>query len=254
MVIAITLVRDEADIVGRTAAHMLTQVDHVIALDNGSIDGTREILERVGVEVHDDPEPGHFQSRKLSRLAEIARGRGADFVVPFDADELWYARRGRLANVLERLPAEALIAEALLYDHVSTSDDPDDPDPTRRMGWRRAEPLPLRKVACRTAPGLLIREGNHAASYPDVRYPLTVTDELVVRHFPVRSPEQWVRKARNGAAALAATDLPADVGSHWRGWGNVIDNHGEQRLADAFHQEWFSDDPQSDDLVHDPAL
>ena len=42
---AVTMVRDEADIIETTVRHMLTQVDVVIVADNRSVDGTREILD-----------------------------------------------------------------------------------------------------------------------------------------------------------------------------------------------------------------
>ena len=40
-VTAVTVVRDEADIIETTLRHTATQVDHIIAADNGSADGTR---------------------------------------------------------------------------------------------------------------------------------------------------------------------------------------------------------------------
>ena len=240
MIAAVSMVKDEADIVATTVGHMLGQVDHVIVADNGSTDGTREILEQLGAEVVDDPEPGYFQSRKMTNLACRALAAGAEWVIPFDADEVWVTE-GRLAPALAALPPEALIAEASVYDHVATHAPGLSP-------WRRAEVLPLRKVACRPRYGFEIAQGNHAAHYPGEPHPLTVTGLLEVHHYPHRSPEQMIRKARNGAAAYAATDLPETTGAHWRQWGTLSDD----QLREVFFEHYFSGDPEADGLVFDP--
>lgn len=259
MVVAVSMVRDEADVIEATVRRMAGQVDRLIVADNQSTDGTREILDQLSrelpLEVLDDPEPGYYQSRKMTGLAERARLAGASWVVPFDADEVWLPRqRGTIARHLQSFPPNVLTAEALLFDHIATATDRTDTDPVRRIRWRRPAAAPLRKVAVRALSGLVIHQGNHSASFPGVRHVPTVTTALEIRHFPVRSPEQWVRKARNGAAAYNATDLPAAVGKHWRDWGRLIDEHGEQMLADGFYEHYWSADPESDgSLVFDPC-
>ena len=242
--------KDEADIIGSVVEHMLTQVDVILIADNASTDGTREILSELPVHLLDDPDIAYYQSQAMSDLAAEAGQGGADWIVPFDADEIWLARTGeRIADALEALPDAVLVAQADLYDHVATAED-DDGDPVARMCWRRAQPTALRKVACRASPGLIIEQGNHAARFPAEPWPPTVTDMLTVRHFPYRSAEQMTRKARNGAAAYAATNLSREVGRHWRDYGRLSD----EQIAETFHTYFWSPDPDADsDLVLDPC-
>lgn len=244
------MVKDEADVIGPVLDHMLTQVDSVIASDNGSTDDTRSILmARKRVLVRDDPDPAYHQSAKMTALASEAAGFGADWVVPFDADEVWYSPFGRIADVLA--DCATAIATAALYDHVATAEDPDEPNPIARIGWRRRDSAALPKVACRTRLGVTIHQGNHGADFGATQ----ATDGLlIVRHFPYRSAEQFVSKARNGAAAYAATDLPAHVGAHWRGYGAILAGQGEEACAGIFREWFWSADPHADPtLIYDPA-
>lgn len=248
--IAVTMVRDEADIIAATLANMLTQVDHVIVADNLSTDDTGRIAYELGATVIIDSDPAYRQSEKMTRLAEFARQRGADWIIPFDADEIWYSPFGRIGDVLEALPVQYAIATADLYDHVATGLDPNDNNPVQRIRWRRRERGALPKVACRSSIPVTIEQGNHSAVFPTD----SISGQLVVRHYPYRSVEQFIRKAANGAAAYAATDLPEHVGQHWRGYGRILAEHGEEALADVFRRWFWVDDPTNDDtLILDPS-
>ncbi len=251
-VVGISMVRDEADIIHPTVSNMLEQVDHVIVADNGSIDGTRDVLEHLGVDlILDDTELGYYQSRKMTMLARLAtREFDATHVVPFDADEWWYSPHGRVADVIEAHADWPVIA-ADLYDHVATGTDRDELDPTKRIGWRRVAPAPLPKVACLAAEDLSIDQGNHGATY-DAPAPV-LTGMLEIRHFPYRSPEQFARKALNGAQAYAATNLPLDMGQHWREYGRLAEENGPEVLHDVFRRWFWTADPASDPgLIFDP--
>jgi hypothetical protein len=248
MVYAVALVKDEADIIAETVGWMVRQVDKVIVADNGSTDGTLDILRDLDVTLIEDPEVGYYQSRKMTRLAELCREAGAEWVVPFDADEVHVPRTGRIADQLRSLPADVLVSEAPLFDHVVTGRDPDGPT-VQRMGYRRAAPAPLRKVAVRAVEGVVIHQGNHSAEFPAVTSPQAVTNIIQVRHFPYRSVEQFVKKVRNGAAAYAATTLSPEAGAHWRQYGAILDSGGEEAIAEIFDTWFRREDPDAAVLI-----
>ncbi len=255
-VMGITMVKDEVDIVGRVIRNMLLQVDSVMVADNGSTDGTLEVLQALAVEssgrvtVTHDPEIGYYQSRKVTALAAAAHAAGATWVVPFDADEIWYSPHGRIADVLTACAAAVVRAD--LYDHVATAVDPAGSDPVASMGWRRRAPARLHKVACRAVLPVVIEQGNHGAHFDG--YPGEPPQLLVVRHFPYRSVAQLVKKVRNGSAAYKATTLPEDHGKHWRDYGRLLEAGGEAAIGDLFRRWfWYADPAGVPDLIFDPV-
>lgn len=249
---AISMVKDEADVIAGTLSHMADEVDHLLVADNASTDSTREILaeleDTLPLTVLDDPEVAYYQGFKMSALAAHAADLGATWIVPFDADEIWYCPTDRISTFLQNMPAG--IVHADLYNHISTALDPDDPDPFRRMEWRIRDKAVLPKVAFRWEQGARIHQGNHGV---DLLTSPTPVSGLGIRHFPMRSPEQLVRKSRNGAAAYAATNLPEHQGSHWRQYGALLERLGEQAMHDVFREHWWHLSPVDAGLVHDPA-
>lgn len=248
----VSMVKDEADVIAGTLLHLADEVDHLIVADNGSTDGTREILaelaDQLPLTVLDDPDPAYYQSHKMTHLARVAVQHGARWIVPFDADEVWVFRGGRIRDELPVSGADVVTAD--LLQHFPSGVDPDGADPFRTIQWRQREPAPLPKVAFRWRDGAQIHQGNHGVDLPgDVTY----TAGLEVRHFPYRSVDQFVSKARNGAAAYRATDLPADVGAHWRQYGDLLDRYGETVLHDVFRQYFWFLAPADAGMVLDPA-
>ncbi len=248
------MVKDEGDVVEGTMLRMLGQVDAVIVADNGSTDGTREILDELAashpLQVRDDPEVGYYQSQKMSALAAEAARQGASFVVPFDADEVWHSPQGRVADVLADQAPTLAVAAAPILNYVAAADDDPDLPPLERLRWRRREALGLPKVACRAALPVTIEQGNHGAHWPTE----IVHGLLEVHHFPYRSAEQFLSKVRNGAAAYEATDLPRSTGQHWREYGELLEREGPEAVEAWFRQHFLIDDPTSDpELILSPC-
>lgn len=261
---AVTMVRDEADVILPLLDHLTGEgVDGVVVADNLSTDGTGGLLATTSAHVVRDPDPAYRQSEKMTALAAHARAlAGTDdlWIVPLDADEIWYDGYGLpLAQRLRSLPLEDEAVWVPIWNHWCTPhDDPAEPDPFRRIRWREPHHQdPLGKVAYRWSPDLVIDQGNHAV----LRAGVPVSAEfcgLALRHFPYRSPEHFVAKARNGAAAYKALEaedgpLPDGMGGHWRGYGDLLSRWGEQAARDWFAEHFFYEDPGAAGLVEDPA-
>jgi hypothetical protein len=251
------MVRDEADLVEGWARHTVGEVDHLLVADNRSIDGTREILAKLVAEglpitLTDDLDPAFRQSEKMSRLAARAVDMGAKWIVPVDADELWYSPHGRIRDVLPELLVTVCLAD--LYDHFRTGLDVDDPDPFKALVWRMRDPAEFRKVAFRWSVGAKVHQGNHGVDLPADHLGNTRDDILEIRHFPFRSPAQHISKVRNGGEALGLTDLPADSGAHWRAHAEILARHGEEYFTRTVHEaHYLHPSPTDRGMIRDPA-
>lgn len=239
MLIAVSMVRDEADVLGPVLTNLYRQgVDRIIVADNRSTDDTRPILEAIAEQhpltILEDPVIAYDQATKMTALARAAYEMGAEWVLPFDADEIWFGTAGTIAESLAACPADIVMAAG--FDHIvrKPADGPFSP-------WRRATPQTLCKVAHRASPQAELNMGNH-----DVR---GVGDDrvrgfLTYRHFQYRSLEQMTRKLRNGRAVMEASQLHEMHCTHWREGGLLSD--------DEMAAKW--DTLRSEDgLVFDPA-
>jgi hypothetical protein len=271
-VAAITMVKNEADVIEDTVRHMLGEVGEagiVIVADNLSTDETRPILDRVAGEdgrlvVVDDPDPAYEQSAKMTHLARVAAERGATIIIPFDADEVWYSMAGRVGEVLQRLPDSPWAIAATMFNHYPTSVDPVEGTPFQRLRWRKVEPGAMPKVAFRYEPEAVIHMGNHGVTLPSgIGMWPSAPGLLEIRHFPVRSAEQFTRKGVQGGEALAQTGMPANIGAHWRGYKTLHDRGtaeaggdragGDRVLAAVYAEHFFYSAPWESGMVEDPA-
>jgi hypothetical protein len=105
-------VRDEADIIeDNLRYHRAQGVDLFVVADNGSTDGTVEILERHAATglVELERIPGSLETiweEGATRIARRAGELGADWVIHADADEFWWPVRGNLKQALGSIPDE----------------------------------------------------------------------------------------------------------------------------------------------------
>lgn len=221
------LVRDEADVVAAMIEHHLAAgVDFIVATDNGSVDGTADILrayQDAGVlELHHEPEQTYEQARWVTRMARrAASAHGADWVINADADEFWWPRDvpslsqalGVLPDRYGRVqaPRENLVAAPGLHgswvDRLVLRDLLSLHERGGRIGS---------KVCHRADPQITIAQGNHALSGEALgaNWP---GSPITVLHVPDRSYRQYENKIRVGGSSLASNkDLDPTFGWHWR--------------------------------------
>lgn len=205
---AVAMVRNEGDIIATTVRHLLDQdVARVLVVDNGSTDDTVEVMRAVEdprLLIGFDREPGYYQAAKMTELAKWAGQHGADWVVPFDADELWTAPGATVGSHLLTCPAA--VARSDIHNAFKSG------EPEQWRVERNADPM--RKVAFRPHLLATLDTGNHWVSRPG-----DVCTGLALLHLPWRSREQLAAKLRQGAAAIAAVDGDVDWGGHWQRHG-----------------------------------
>jgi hypothetical protein len=210
--LALTLLaKNEVDVIDANIAyHLGAGVDFVVATDNGSTDGTLDILERYereGVlQLIREPSADFRQGEWVTRMARLAADRGADWVINADADEFWWPRAGNLKEVLDRLPERYGIVHGVWRPFVARPDDGSNfaERMTVRLSMQAAinDPTnpfrPARKAMHRAHPNVRVRDGNHdVEGTPLVKlqgwYPLEVF------HLPLRSRAQVETKYAGGA-------------------------------------------------------
>jgi hypothetical protein len=198
------LARNEADIVdAQIAFHLNAGVDYVVAMDNGSGDGTTEILESYARDGHlhlTRDEGDLSQEEWVTGLARrAATDFGADWVINSDADEFWWPRGGSLKDVFAAIPARFGSIRGM-WRHFPPRPGGDDFF-AERMTVRVLNPgaddnspwSPRFKTAHRADPEVTVVSGNHRALGRDL-LPLSGWYPVDVLHFPFRSLEQFREK------------------------------------------------------------
>jgi len=204
------LARDEADVIEAWLAfHLNAGADFVVATDNRSEDGTREVLERYEREghVHLIREQGEDlrQNEWVTHMARLAATDfGADWVINSDADEFWWPRGASLSDVLAAVPARYGTVGGFLRTFGPPPDDEDGSFAEKMtVRFSALAPIndpaslfkPIRKIVHRAHPEIQVTRGNHALVDSPFA-PLRGWYPIEVFHFPLRSHEQCERKAR----------------------------------------------------------
>lgn len=216
----VTLVKDEDDIIGRVVEHLVRQgVSHLLVSDNGSSDGTVDTVRRScdprRLTLVHDPVREFFQALKMTNLSRYAWRGGADWVLPFDADEFWFGNDARLADVLAGHTGD--VVEARVHNVF----------PSREHGWViDTSPHAQGKVCFRSDPDAVLTQGSHTVHHPGG--PPQGDDVVTVLHVPWRSREQLEAKLTKGVRAYEGTGSLAERGTHWVRFAGLTSDRAQQ--------------------------
>jgi hypothetical protein len=211
--IAISRVRNEADIIEAFVRHHAAHFHKLIVLDDGSSDATLPMLHALQAAglplvVLQEESVAYDQRRYMTQLLHLAVDKfGADWVAPLDADEFIEPQNGMtLAEVLAGRDPDAL---AMAWDNfLWRPEDDGDPElnPVRRLRLR-LPPSEQRKLlvsAKLVDDGISVAQGNHFLRRNGKRLPVTPLDTVRLCHYPIRSPAQYAGKIAVGYLKYAA--------------------------------------------------
>ena len=260
-------VKDEAELIEDTIAHLRgIGVDHIVAVDSFSTDGTADILARHRSKddfkfvQFDDLAPDENGENWLNfNLQAIADVR-ADWIIFLDADERWLPATGSLRDcaslkhadvltvprynvvlaangpTLPPMPSAADYADTLLFvepipefrNHLRFNP---------RTPWIRGVPGPKAMARTKRIGGLI--DGMHdviANDGPPLRH--LVPDDLLIAHLPFTTLARFQQKIANIRRAIAVHDayLGEGLAWHWRRWLALAD---EGKIGDEFARQIF---------------
>ncbi|MGR9036843.1 MAG: glycosyltransferase family 2 protein [Gammaproteobacteria bacterium] len=227
---AISIVRNEEDIIEPFVRHNAAHVDFFLICDHASTDATQSILHRLRAEgypiflyrVHGE---AFLQGRWMTILAHEAKALvpRLRYVAPLDADEFIFSRQGTLEQALEkhfRRYGDPVCFLPWVTHAPMPTDDMTVKNPAQRIRHRLArEPEPYSKIIL---PARSIRfylnigAGSHGATHLRHKLRGSSLRDVELCHFPVRAVDQVRRKVTEGSiASREIQKRRPDVGSHW---------------------------------------
>jgi glycosyltransferase involved in cell wall biosynthesis len=223
--VAIAMVKNEVDIIEAFARHTASFVDQLVILDNGSTDGTLDVLQSlqrggIPLDIIEDPLPGYYQARRTTQLMRehALRRHGAEWIIPLDADEMLFVPEGH-ELVSEEVGNEQPLELQWRTYLPDPSDNSSEKNPFVRIShrlqeeaWQWVKVMVPARLAAR--PDAMLSQGNHELLLNDRPVSALRHPHAVLAHFPVRSASQFMSKVV--ISHLQYTAMPD--GSWGSGW------------------------------------
>ena len=231
------------------ARHTAALVDHHLFLDNGSHDGTREILERLraeglSLEIHTHREVEFSEGEQVNylfRLAATRRGEAphlaaADWVIGVDADE--FIDQRQIGEGWRRFfgNEKADIIAVRVRDYIACQEDrPDELVVPTRITHARA-PSPHHRLFLRGslfAQGAVLMPGYHQVMIGGQSLEPRFVPRIFLAHYSERSRWQWIAKFVKGWSRVLAGGpqlVAANHSVHYKAPFELLRDRPEQIL------------------------
>ncbi len=263
------LVKDEADIIeANIRTHASLGVDAFAIMDNGSRDGTREILSKLQKEfeiVIIDESGDYNQAKWMRELAMVAKNRlKADWVINNDADEFWIPKNS--LNLKENLAFKGSVLTIHRYNMLLHTkeffnssylvENPVFYSKSKQLSSQHLSII-LTKIAPKTIinpHGLIyLRGGNHKALHiGNIRDYLRSGYDKIKRfkdievfHYPIRGYAQFENNIKNRKRLLEKSKK-ISMGPHYRRWVKL---YNEDKLLKEFENTVFFNQKDIDTLL-----
>jgi glycosyltransferase involved in cell wall biosynthesis len=256
----ITMVRNEVDVIEFCLDHHLSQgLDYIFICDNGSTDGTLEYLQeraQTDSKIILYKDDGQFhQQRIINFLSSMAYNAGCEWVVPFDADEIWFSKN-TLAEDLKNINNSAVRVKLTDFIQSSAMLDPRK-DTYETVNWRcvtdikptldeisngsrsMLENPSFYKYIVKTSPNLSIAPGAHSFSGQSQDY--STDENFAAYHIPLRSYVALRIKAEQGQRLIDA-GYPEGHGWH-------VQRYAKQFNSGYLIEEWQANS-ETDGKMH----
>lgn len=227
----VLLARNEVDLLrANVLYHLWMGCERVIVIDNGSTDGSRRILRRLARNhpvdwTRDDGD--YHQAELVTAMAQEARAKGADWVIPLDVDEFWYAWEPLQPILVDAAQRGVGALEVERREFVQARDQRRSTMAgSRRARWRVEHPLrgnqavaefvsgersmfelaPPPKWLMRTTAELEIAKGGHTAE--GLAGLVEVRGELSIFHLAMRSRKRALGRIGHAERVAQVDDRP----------------------------------------------
>ncbi|MEM6758520.1 MAG: glycosyltransferase family 2 protein [Pseudomonadota bacterium] len=259
MILGVSVVRNEADIIETMVRQNLYYLDHIVMIDNGSIDGTPDIIRRLqseglSCELRIDTRQNHQQHMILTEFIQrTTQEFSATRIVLIDGDEFI---DGDKDAVVEELRTSSDVLNIPWKTYVPTpNDDTSERTILSRIGHRREIEDPQYSKASipqSMCSSIKVGRGSHSVRQNRKRVRGVPARNISFAHFPVRSPQQLVGKILLGSWKIRMRKHSRGEANHWMDLARELQQTPDLSDARFFEIASYYANQSKGTLVFDP--